>query len=317
MSRWKSLWCSLPLLHLLFQTCCNGGACRPSSCGKITNIKHPFRLKDDPASCGDSRYELSCENNRTLLYLFPGISYHVQAINYNNFTIRLVDPAISDSGDDCSTLPRYSLSVRNFSDSYSYMHIPKYSEPYGAIQERTHYVVVRMFENVIFLNCSYPIRDDPRFVDASPCVKEGGNVYAVLGDMDVGELRDECRVKMVAASSFLVPPRSLVDSFFIYQNLSYAEIHRKLSYGFHLSWMIGGACSSACGQLTSCFFNETSPNLITCRAHRCFTPITFNECGDVSKLQIIAEDFAYGFLAGKMSFRSVLFRVGRFYFPIQ
>ncbi|XP_057721978.1 LEAF RUST 10 DISEASE-RESISTANCE LOCUS RECEPTOR-LIKE PROTEIN KINASE-like 2.1 isoform X1 [Arachis stenosperma] len=298
MSRGKGLWCSLLLLKLLFQTCCNGGACRPSSCGKITNIKHPFRLKDDPASCGDSRYELSCENNRTLLYLFPGISYHVQAINYNNFTIRLVDPAISDSGNDCSTLPRYFLSARNFSDSYGYMDIPKYSEPYGTIQERTHYDVVRMFENVIFLNCSYPIRDDPRFVDAAPCVKEGGNVYAVLGDMDVGELRDECRVKMVAASSFLVPPRSWEDSFFIYQNLSYAEIHRKLSYGFHLSWMIGGACSSACGQLSSCFFNETSPNLITCRADRCFTPITFNECRDVSKLQIIAEDFAYGFLTG-------------------
>ncbi|XP_016207336.1 uncharacterized protein LOC107647801 [Arachis ipaensis] len=287
MSRGKALWCSLLVLHLLFHKD-EGAACNPSSCGKISNIKHPFRLKDDPENCGDRRYELSCENNRTVLYLFPGISYHVQAINYNNFTIRLVDPAISDSGDDCSTLPSYSLSTTNFGDSYGYIGVPK---PYGATQERTYYALVRMFENVIFLNCSNPIRDNPRFVDASPCIKEGGNVYAVLGDMEVGELRDECHVKMVAASSFLVPPRPVYDSFIIDQNLSYAEIHRKLTCGFHLSWMLGGACPSACDQLSSCFFNETSPNLITCRslADHCFTPITFNECGDVSKLQIIAE----------------------------
>ncbi|MED6187189.1 hypothetical protein PIB30_074107, partial [Stylosanthes scabra] len=101
---------------------CRGGGCSPSSCGKISNIKHPFRLKDDPANCGDQRYELSCENNRTVLYLFPGKSYGVEAINYNNFTIRLVDPGISEN--DCSTLPRYSLSRSNFSDSYEFSQIP-------------------------------------------------------------------------------------------------------------------------------------------------------------------------------------------------
>ena len=64
--------------------------CPPSSCGNIPNISFPFRLKSDPESCGDPRYELSCENNRTVLHLFAG-NYHVQKINYNNYTIRVAD----------------------------------------------------------------------------------------------------------------------------------------------------------------------------------------------------------------------------------
>ncbi|XP_020961399.1 uncharacterized protein LOC107647794 [Arachis ipaensis] len=284
----KGLWCSLLVLHLVFQTCCcasdQGGACRPSSCGKITNIKHPFRLKDDPAHCGDQRYELSCESNRTLLYLFPGKCYHVKGINYNNFTIRLVDPAISDSGDDCSTLPRYSLSSSNFSDE---------GIQYEIIRERRYVVdgslqYERILENVIFLKCSNPMREDPRYVDAAPCTKEGGNnVYAVLGDLAVGELRDDCRVMMVATSSFLIPPRFFPDdaSFFIDQNLSYAEIHRRISYGFDLSWMRGGACPSICGKLLSCHFNETAQNHISClRDDYCVTPITFTECSKKSTI---------------------------------
>ncbi|KAM1263301.1 hypothetical protein ACFXTH_028309 [Malus domestica] len=60
--------------------------CAPSSCGIITNISYPFRLKHDPDNCGDQWYNLSCENNRTVLYLYSG-KYHVQAINYDNYTV--------------------------------------------------------------------------------------------------------------------------------------------------------------------------------------------------------------------------------------
>uniref|UniRef100_A0A7N2KLB1 Protein kinase domain-containing protein n=2 Tax=Quercus lobata TaxID=97700 RepID=A0A7N2KLB1_QUELO len=85
---------------ILVQETCSDAAdvndhhCPPSSCGNIHNISYPFRLKSDPEICGDSRYELSCENNRTtVLYLFAG-KYHVQEINYNNYTIRVVDSGI-------------------------------------------------------------------------------------------------------------------------------------------------------------------------------------------------------------------------------
>ncbi|MED6194693.1 hypothetical protein PIB30_030882 [Stylosanthes scabra] len=279
---------------------CRGG-CSPSSCGKISNIKHPFRLKNDPASCGDERYELSCENNMTVLYLFPGKSYGVEAINYNNFTIRLVDLGISQN--DCSTLPRYSLCTSNFSDAYGFSQIPKeVTEPYACFQDVGYGDKTGLFNHVIFLNCSNPIirDDDGRFVDASHCIdgkKKGDHhrhVYAGVGGLKVAELtqliRNDCRV-MVAASSVFGS---------LHRNLSYGEIHRRLSYGFELSWMLGGVCASVCGDLKTCFFNETTQS-ITCVDY-CQGP-TQVECRKVSKLQIVVEDFAYGILKG---FRKVV-----------
>ncbi|MED6123368.1 hypothetical protein PIB30_048487 [Stylosanthes scabra] len=252
------------------QTCIaenHNRACVPSSCGKLTNITHPFRLKGDPANCGRPGYELSCENNITLLQLFHGRSYRVEAINYNNFTIRIVDPAISEN--DCSTLPRYSLSSSNFT-GYNYNLVGGNYETItqkrvflnGSTQELSE---VRMFEHVVFLKCSNPVRGDPRYVDTAPCIKQEGsdnNVYAVLGDLAVGGLRDDCRVKLISPSSFLVPPRSSDDSTFIQQNMSYSEIHRELSYGFYLSWLLDFPFVEKCW--TKFYvFNEITQN-ITC-----------------------------------------------------
>lgn len=67
-----------------------GHLCSPSSCGEIHNISYPFSLRGDPKYCGDRRYTLSCENNHTVLYLYAG-KYYVQQINYDNYTIRVVD----------------------------------------------------------------------------------------------------------------------------------------------------------------------------------------------------------------------------------
>ncbi|RVW72301.1 hypothetical protein CK203_057542 [Vitis vinifera] len=65
--------------------------CSPSSCGDMRNISYPFRLQDDPRSCGYPEYELICENNRTMINLHGG-TYLVTQINYQNYTIRVVDP---------------------------------------------------------------------------------------------------------------------------------------------------------------------------------------------------------------------------------
>ncbi|XP_027938528.1 LEAF RUST 10 DISEASE-RESISTANCE LOCUS RECEPTOR-LIKE PROTEIN KINASE-like 1.2 [Vigna unguiculata] len=110
------------LLLLLVQT--SHAGCLPSSCGKISNITYPFRLKGDPEKCGDERYEVGCENNVTVLYLHSA-KYHVEAINYNNYTVRVVDPALQLH--NCSSLPLRSLSRSNFSDTYTYS-----SDPYQA-----------------------------------------------------------------------------------------------------------------------------------------------------------------------------------------
>ena len=77
-------------LVLVHPTCCAPTAmvnhtCSASSCGNIHNISFPFRLKTDPENCGDFSLELSCENNRTVLYISRG-KYYVQEISYNNYT---------------------------------------------------------------------------------------------------------------------------------------------------------------------------------------------------------------------------------------
>lgn len=144
--------------------------CVPSSCGEVTNISYPFRLKDhDPEHCGDRRYELTCENNITVLSLFSG-KYFVQSINYKNYTIRLVDPGIQDS--NCSSIPRYYLYTSNFSDSYSHYYD---FNPYQTSQSRIidgidgiqDILGLAMFRHVIYMNCSNPVRDDPVYADTS------------------------------------------------------------------------------------------------------------------------------------------------------
>jgi len=120
MVTWRDITLLVIFLLLVQQICArneqdNGIDCPTSSCGKITNISRPFRLKGDPIHCGDSRYELSCVNNVAVLYLYGG-KYHVEAINYDNFTIRVVDPGVEKGS--CSSLPRYFLSQSNFTSVY-------------------------------------------------------------------------------------------------------------------------------------------------------------------------------------------------------
>ncbi|XP_041009956.1 uncharacterized protein LOC121254053 isoform X2 [Juglans microcarpa x Juglans regia] len=135
---------------LLHQTCFakdTSQDCVPSSCGNIHNISHPFRLQGDPPNCGDPKYSLSCENNQTLLYLFSGI-YYVKAIDYNNLTIRVVDPGINLE-DNYSFIPRYFLSLTNFSLKVPYV---------SSVPHYLGYDEVRLLSaNVVFLKCEKPV----------------------------------------------------------------------------------------------------------------------------------------------------------------
>ncbi|KAL4594832.1 hypothetical protein ACB092_12G047300 [Castanea dentata] len=94
----------------------------PSSCGNIQNISNPFQLMSDPEACSDLRYELSCENNRTVLKLFEG-KYNVQEINYNKYTILVVDSGIQEN--NYFSTPSYSLYRYNF--SFQQPALPYYS----------------------------------------------------------------------------------------------------------------------------------------------------------------------------------------------
>ncbi|KAL2318188.1 hypothetical protein Fmac_032064 [Flemingia macrophylla] len=210
--------------------------CPPSSCGEITNITHPFRLKGDPIGCGDKRYELACENDVTVLYLYWG-KYNVEAINYDNFTVRVVDPGLQQQ--NCSSLPRYFLSLSNFSDAIGYSDI---TDPYQA-SYRIDYSVDQVFQHIVLLNCSHPVADNDKYVNSGSCVKweSEGYIYAIAGDLIAEDFEVGCHVKLVTPTSW----RGLHT-----HKLSYTTILEALLYGFDISWM-AGACDHKCGNLSA------------------------------------------------------------------
>ncbi|KAL6311378.1 hypothetical protein AAG906_022969 [Vitis piasezkii] len=97
---------------------------QPSSCGDMRNISYPFRLQDDPPSCGYPEYELICENNRTMINLHGG-TYLVTQINYQNYTIRVVDPRRKK--DNCwISSPLNSIDSSSSSPTYAYAVVGDY-----------------------------------------------------------------------------------------------------------------------------------------------------------------------------------------------
>ena len=96
----------------------------------LINISYPFRLKDDPRSCGKREYELACKNNRTILYQYSG-KYRVEEINYEIFTERVVAD-FSSPPLDPSTLHRY-----------------------GILQKKQFFLLFFIFKSNIFTCCSW------------------------------------------------------------------------------------------------------------------------------------------------------------------
>jgi len=181
-----------------------------SSCGKISNITHPFRLKHDPDHCGNNQYELDCVNNVTVLNLYDGY-YFVQSINYNNYTIRLVDPNIQPT--NCSSLPHFFLYRHNFTHYTSYYRYftkkihRSYEYSLLRSSSKFDYHVIDLSRPVIYMNCTSPPSNvvDKYYTDATSCMGQH-NIYAIVGDPQLGILEPQCRVKFVTLTSFWVPP---------------------------------------------------------------------------------------------------------------
>jgi hypothetical protein len=231
----------LIVVFLVHQTCSaeDSHVCPPSSCGNIPKISYPFRLEGDPEHCGDPRYNLSCENNQTVLNLYAG-KYYVREINYSNYTIRVVDPGILNDTD--SFIPRYSLDYTNFSSR----------DPYK----------LKSYATLVFVNCEKPLNSGMR-VDISSCFKNG--VYSsnsslshskryryVLLDAEWGFLADLCQVEQISLS-----PERYVDDF---RNDSCTDIHNKFSFGFELLWY-QVYCPKSCRN-GYCYLDEA--NNVTC-----------------------------------------------------
>lgn len=296
----------LLLHHHPHQTCDaitntnNQTYCPPSSCGKITNISHPFRLMNDPTSCGDPKYELSCENNITVLTLFSG-KYYVKSINYNYYTIRVVDPGIQEG--NCSSLPRYFFSSANltYGGGYSFNETNE-ADPYQ-IDLGGEYLYV------IYLKCSKAVNDDPEYVNTAPCINSDSKtyLYAFAGNyFSVGRFKDYCKVKLVAMSSsdfpsFRVRVREGVSDRHRHRPLSYEEIHGMLLYGFELSWL-SGACRESCVGYSWCNLNYTGGLYCSQPADEsCTLPLgtlVNKSCDQVPKQFILIEDIILGTVKG-------------------
>ncbi|XP_038712289.1 rust resistance kinase Lr10-like [Tripterygium wilfordii] len=214
----------LPFLALLFHTSFSSAppgnitytCTHHSSCGDIANITYPFRLKSSPSNCGDRNYEVSCENNRTIVEL--GFrKYVVKAINYKKRTIRVADIGVQEN--NCSSFPLYSLSPNgNF---YS-INGPYYIADWSNI------------EQIAFVSCETPMKS-PSFVDTAPCIGSNSSLsfykrryhYVIVDRIEVVEMGDFCVVDIVAMTTLLRGNK---------RNFTYMDIHRELAYGLELSW---------------------------------------------------------------------------------
>ncbi|XP_047159225.1 rust resistance kinase Lr10-like [Vigna umbellata] len=164
------------------------------------------------------------------------------AINYNNYTVRVVDPTIQHH--NCSSLPLRSLSRSNFSDTYTY---PTDLYQVGLRDYRNWESL--SFEHIVFLNCNHSVRENEKYVETGECVKwdSKGYAYAVGGDLKAEDFEVGCDVKLVAPTSL----RTL-------NNHSYNSMHRGLAYGFEISWL-KLACHKHCPlSQSSCYFDYSS-----------------------------------------------------------
>jgi hypothetical protein len=187
----------------------------------------------------------------------------VKSINYQNYTIQIVDQGIKEG--NCSSIPRYFLTSFNFTTSYSINGQVYTGTPY----QIDSYFAFNKYQYIIYLKCRKQVKDDPGYVDTASCIVNSDTksyVYAFVETnywnywnwinqydqnyasyLTVKRLKDDCQVKLVAISSSDFPNGSL----------SYQQIHGMLVYGFELSWL-SGSCKQICGDNTRCYFNRTT-----------------------------------------------------------
>ncbi|XP_073125318.1 LEAF RUST 10 DISEASE-RESISTANCEUS RECEPTOR-LIKE PROTEIN KINASE-like 2.3 [Henckelia pumila] len=242
-------------------------SCNPSSCGDIRNISYPFRLKDDPQDCGDSNYEISCENNITAasIYVYSR-KYHVQAINYQNYTIRLADPNIKNN-DTCS-FPSYFPNWYNLSRYNGF--------PYSIFSQdlTTDGRAIQIARPITFLSCPFPLNETP-FIPTDTCRPSSSNTsvtphtYIKFGYLYARDVRDLCRIDLVTmASSPLIYSDQENDP-------SLSEIHDSLQYGFEVSWSSVYCANKNCSKNEVCVFDGKKAVCLRDYCYKQFQMLTF------------------------------------------
>ncbi|KAL7185224.1 hypothetical protein ACSBR2_027202 [Camellia fascicularis] len=263
----------LLLLHVLFLVNCD--ALRSdencdSSCGNIQNIRYPFRFEGDPENCGKKIYELACHNNRPLLNLSSAGDtkyYYVKAINYNNYTIRLVDVGIQHG--KCSSLPLYSLSFRDFSNDYS-----PYG-PYSPYSLHSPYEFLCLETVAVLMECENPV-NSPLYMNTSSSaytscinktVKSSSSQthyyysYFLFGNLRASDVADLCRIDEIVATTLWSPTTTTTARY-----NSSSKFMEQLAYGFELSW--ANVLCENCTEPEACVINPTTNYTVTCFNNR-------------------------------------------------
>ncbi|VVA41386.1 PREDICTED: rust resistance kinase Lr10, partial [Prunus dulcis] len=255
------------------------------SCGNI-NISSPFRLKGDSKHCGNKSFELSCEakgngtTHHAVLYLFSG-KYYVQAINYNNFTIRLVDVGVHKIKDNYFSHPLFSLTLFNFS------YYSNYTGPLPGYYHRESLM------SIVFLSCEIPMHPSHLIVETAPCISGVNNYsssnssfsnvttysYFIKFPVRRGGPRsynfgDSCKITLMV----MVSPST--------EELmtSCKGIYNEIAHGFELSWL-HHACKVTCRSGESCRLNRKDNGIY------CFQrPLNL-----IPKAIYLAAKFSFGF----------------------
>ncbi|XVF18375.1 hypothetical protein REPUB_Repub11eG0016000 [Reevesia pubescens] len=198
--------------------------CGSAFCGNV-NISYPFRLKTQPRNCGRHWLELECENNnRTTLVMKHG-KFSVKEINYENYTMRVVDARIDN--DDCSSLPLSSFLYMDFVCfpylSYTYPYPYSYPYPYP-------YRYPYRYPYVYLVNCTTTMKSS-LYVDASRCANSSSRpsfyFYFLDSRTPPSDFNQSCTVE--AEVPIMVYNNTIA-------GMSTVDIYKKLSMGFEPSW---------------------------------------------------------------------------------
>ncbi|KAK7317147.1 hypothetical protein RJT34_01129 [Clitoria ternatea] len=230
-----SLWVVFLIILAFYGDATTDAELCAGRCG-IHNISHPFRLQNSSDKCGDTRYNLSCENNQLMLYLGHG-KYQVKSINYDNYTIRIVD----------------DVNFEQHQHDYSY-NFSNDAAPYQVYQEQDVHILVlrfryrkRLAKQVLYLRCpngngvnSYAMSCMNKSNITSFYVIVNGGITSMsfrdamvyndgmsLWDLALG---DSCRVEWTYLTSWPFNETSH------HNNFSCRHIRDILLYGFELSW---------------------------------------------------------------------------------
>jgi hypothetical protein len=146
--------------------------------------------------------------------MLENITYS-KSINYDDYTIRVVDPDIQ-----VLPIPRYFLNINNFSHGIG--------ESYVLNQNG--------MESVVFVMCKNPV-SSPFYLEISACFSNGSEYYSSnsskryryvkVGITNAADVVDSCQIERMVPTSW---PRN--DD----RHVSCSDVHNKLVYGFELSW---------------------------------------------------------------------------------